>query len=230
MNGLIPQFYPGFYKGSVEVLGKNTVETLISELSRDIGIVFQNPENQLIAMNVEHEIAFGLENLGVPRDEMKKRIEKSVELTEIGHLLDKAPFELSGGEQQRVAIASVLVLEPKVLILDEPTALLDPYMAEKILTLLNKIQTEKEITIIISEHRLDLILPLVDELILMKEGSIIEHDSKEKVINGDNFQSLPINRPVIHSIFSKLKEEKLFNKNLPASIHEAINEIRNIKH
>jgi len=229
MNGLIPQFYPGFYKGSVEVLGKDTVETLISDLSRDIGMVFQNPENQLIAMTVEHEIAFGLENLGVPREEMKKKIEESIKLTEIEHLLEKAPFELSGGEQQRVAIASVLVLEPKVLILDEPTALLDPYMAEKILNLLKKIQTEKEITILISEHRLDLILPLVDELILINEGSIIEHDIKEKVINGENFEKIPLNHPVVHSIFSKLKQEKLFANNLPASIPEAIKEIIKLK-
>ena len=228
MNGLIPQFYPGFYKGSVEVLGKNTVEIPISELSRDIGIVFQNPENQLIAMNVEHEIAFGLENLAVPREDMIKRIEESIKLTEVEHLLEKAPFELSGGEQQRVAIASILVLEPKVLILDEPTALLDPYMAEKILNLLKKIQTEKEISVLISEHRLDLVLPLADELILMREGSIIEHDTKEKVINGENFQTISINRPVIHSIFSKMKEENVFRNNLPASINEAINELRNL--
>ena len=229
MNGLIPQFYPGFYKGSVQILGKDTVETPISELSTKVGIVFQNPENQLIAMNVEHEIAFGLENIGVPRDEMKERIREVVELTEIGHLLNKAPFELSGGEQQRVAIASILVLKPMILILDEPTALLDPYMAKKIINLLKKIKNDYKITIIISEHRMDLILPLVDELILMKEGQIIEHDNKEIVISGNNFQKTGLNLPTIYSLFFKLHTEGLFRDNLPASIPEAISNINKIR-
>ncbi|UCD01318.1 MAG: ABC transporter ATP-binding protein [Promethearchaeota archaeon] len=226
MNGLIPQFYSGFYKGKVEVCGKNTTEAPIANLSTEVGIVFQNPENQLIAMNVEHEIAFGLENLGVPSKEISKRIKESASLTEIEHILDKAPFELSGGEQQRVAIASILVLEPKILILDEPTALLDPYMAKKIINLLQEIRIEKKITILISEHRLDLILPFTEQLILIKRGSIIEHGSRERVINGDNFQNLRLNIPVIYSIFNKLKKENLYRKNIPSSIPEAIKSLK----
>jgi len=229
MNGLIPQFYAGFYKGSVEVKGKDTVETPISNLSTEIGIVFQNPENQLISMSVEHEIAFGMENLGVPREEMVERINEVIKLTEIEHLLDKAPFELSGGEQQRVAIASILVLEPKVLILDEPTALLDPYMAEKVINLLKKIQTEKKTTIIIAEHRMDLILPFVDEIILINDGKIVEHDTKENVINGNNFQKLNVNKPVLYSIITQLKKEKLYHNKIPTSVPEVIEYIKKIK-
>ena len=229
LNGLIPQFYAGFYKGSVEITGYDTVETSIANLSTNVGIVFQNPENQLIAMTVEQEIAFGMENLGIPRDEMIKRMDESVKLTEIEHLLDKAPFELSGGEQQRVAIASILVLKPRILILDEPTALLDPKMAKKILSLLKKIQSESNITIIISEHRMDLILPLVDEIILMKEGRIIGHDVKDNIINGDDFNKLPINHPVIFSLFNELKQENFISGKIPASIPEAIKYLRNFK-
>lgn len=223
MNGLIPQFYPGYYKGSVEVNGKDTAETPIAELSMEIGIVFQNPENQLISMNVEHEIAFGMENLGLPREEMVKRMQEVIKLTEIEHILDKAPFELSGGEQQRVAIASILALKPRILILDEPTGLLDPHMAEKIISLLKKIQNEKNTTIIISEHRMDLIIPIADEIILISNGKVLEHDTKENVINGNTFKNLNINKPVIYSIFSQLKKEKLYNNKIPASIPEAIN-------
>ncbi|MCP4761224.1 MAG: ABC transporter ATP-binding protein [archaeon] len=200
----------------------NTVETSIANLSTIVGIVFQNPENQLIAMTVENEIAFGMENLGVPRDEMVKRMEESVKLTEIEHLLHKAPFELSGGEQQRVAIASILVLKPQILILDEPTALLDPQMAQKILGLLKKIQAESNITIIISEHRMDLVLPLVDEIIIMKEGQIIGHDAKDIIINGDEFKQLAINHPVIYSIFNELKQVGLISGSIPISIPDAI--------
>ncbi|MFX1454780.1 MAG: energy-coupling factor ABC transporter ATP-binding protein [Promethearchaeota archaeon] len=228
MNGLIPQFYSGYYRGNVFINGKNTVETTIANLSTEVGIVFQNPENQLIAMNVEHEIAFGLENLGVSRKEIAQKIEESASLTEIEHLLDKAPFELSGGEQQRVAIASILVLEPKILILDEPTALLDPQMARKIILLLKEIQAEREITIIISEHRLDLLLPFADQMILMKNGCIVEHDSLDVVLNGENFQNLNLNKPVFYTIFKKLKDENLYKGSIPTSIPEVVKSLKNI--
>ena len=229
MNGLIPQFYAGYYKGHVEISGKNTNETTISELSNDIGIVFQNPENQLITMNVEHEIAFGLENLGISREIIREKIKEVVEITEIESIIDKAPFEISGGEQQRVAIASILVLEPRVIILDEPTANLDPLFARKILNLLKKIQVEKKITIIISEHRMDLILPLVDEIILMKESEILAHDTKDNIINTNTFENLNINKPKIYSIFNELKKRNRFQHDLPVSIQDAINMLKTIK-
>ncbi|MHA2009741.1 MAG: energy-coupling factor ABC transporter ATP-binding protein [Promethearchaeota archaeon] len=229
MNGLIPQFYSGFYKGKVFVDSKDTADTPIADLSTEVGIVFQNPENQLIAMNVEHEIAFGLENLGIHPKEIAKKIEESASLAEIEHILDKAPFELSGGEQQRVAIASILVLEPRVLILDEPTALLDPFMAKKIIGLIKEIQLERNITILISEHRLDLVVPLAEQMILMAKGKVVEHGTCDDVINGMNFQNLNLNRPVIYTIFNRLKEENLFRGKIPLSIPAAINSIKNLQ-
>ncbi|MFX0075292.1 MAG: energy-coupling factor ABC transporter ATP-binding protein [Candidatus Hermodarchaeota archaeon] len=229
LNGLIPQFYAGFYKGNVEISGKNTTKTTISELSNEVGIVFQNPENQLIAMNVEHEIAFGLENLGIPKEEIKEKIRVAVEMTEIESILDKAPFEISGGEQQRVAIASILVLEPSVIVLDEPTANLDPLFAGKILKLLKKIQSEKRITIIISEHRMDLILPLIDEIILMKDGEVLDHGAKDSIINTTTFENLNINKPKIYSIFNELKYRNQFEYDIPVSIQDAVKILKTTK-
>jgi energy-coupling factor transporter ATP-binding protein EcfA2 len=226
MNGLIPQFYSGFYKGRVEVNGIDTTQISIADLSTIVGIVFQTPENQLIAMNVEHEIAFGMENLGIQRKLIKEKLKEVVQLTEIENILDRAPFEISGGEQQRVAIASILALEPEVLILDEPTANLDPFFAGKILELLKKIQLEKKITIIIIEHRLDLVLPFVDEIILMKKGEILQKDEKQKVVNGPIFKNININKPLIYSIFQELKEKNLIKEHIPISVEEAINLIK----
>lgn len=228
MNGLIPQFYSGYYKGWVEVNGMNTNKTSISDLSTFVGIVFQNPENQLVSMNVEHEIAFGLENLGVPKAQIKKRIDEVVKLTGIEEILEKAPFEISGGEQQRVALASILALNPEILILDEPTSNLDPYFAETILNLLRKIHQEREITIIISEHRLDLLTAIVDEIILMDNGRIIEHGDKYDVVNSNNFEKLDINKPFVYSVFNKLKSEKIYEGNIPVSLQEALNLIKKL--
>ncbi|MBD3213743.1 MAG: ATP-binding cassette domain-containing protein [Candidatus Lokiarchaeota archaeon] len=229
MNGLIPQFYSGYYKGWVEVNGIDTTNTSIADLSTFVGIVFQNPENQLVSMNVEHEIAFGLENLGIPKDQIKQKIDEVVQLTGIENILNKAPFEISGGEQQRVALASILALNPKILILDEPTSNLDPFFASKILTLLQKIHQERDITIIISEHRLDLLISIVDEIILMNKGKIIEHGEKDEVINNTNFEQLKINKPFIHSLFTNLKSEKLFDGNIPFNLSEAARIIKRLK-
>ncbi len=219
MNGLIPQFYTGYYKGCVEVQGRETTSTSIAALSSEVGVVFQNPENQLITMNVEHELAFGLENIGISPKIIKDKIQEVVELTEIKNLLSKAPFELSGGEQQRVAIASILILEPKLIILDEPTASLDPLYAQKIISLLKKIQEEKKVTIIISEHRLDLLISLIDEIILMKEGRVLIHDSTEKVLESEVFDNLNINKPIIYSIFNQLN---VYQKSIPFSLDQAL--------
>jgi energy-coupling factor transporter ATP-binding protein EcfA2 len=223
LNGLIPQFYAGYYKGSVEIDGKNTITTPISALSTVVGIVFQNPENQLVAMNVEHEIAFGMENLGIPPNEIGKRIKEVVKITEIEDLLERAPFEISGGEKQRVAIASVLVLDPKILILDEPTANLDPFFANKIIRMLKKIQEKKNISIIISEHRMDLLVPLVDDIILMENGKLIAYDDKEIIMNSKLFQKLNINKPKIYSLFSGLEKNHLQFDKIPISLEDALN-------
>jgi len=230
MNGLIPQFYSGYYKGYVEVNGLDTTKIPISDLSTFVGIVFQNPENQLVSMNVEHEIAFGLENLGLPKNQIKQRIDDVVKLTGIESILDKAPFEISGGEQQRVAIASILALNPNILILDEPTSNLDPFFAKKILDLLHEIYQKQKLTIIIAEHRMDLLLPLVDEIILMKDGKIIEHDRKKKVVNNTNFKQMDINRPFIYSVFNQLKSKNLFKEDIPVSLPEALNLMKKINY
>ncbi|RLI12131.1 hypothetical protein DRO25_00700 [Candidatus Bathyarchaeota archaeon] len=121
-NGLIPHFYQGELKGEVFVTSLKVAEHPIYELAKHVGLVFQNPENQLFALSVEKDVAFGLENLGMAREEIRKRVDWAMKLTGIYELRERAPNELSGGQQQRVAIASVLAMQPEVIVLDEPTS------------------------------------------------------------------------------------------------------------
>jgi energy-coupling factor transporter ATP-binding protein EcfA2 len=118
-NGLIPHFYNGKLEGTIRVVGLNVVDHKIHELARHVGLVFQNPENQLFALSVEKDVAFGLENFAMPRDEMRKRVDWALQTAGISELGGRPPHELSGGQQQRVAIASVLAMQPEILVLDE---------------------------------------------------------------------------------------------------------------
>ncbi|OYT31734.1 MAG: energy-coupling factor ABC transporter ATP-binding protein [Thermofilum sp. ex4484_79] len=152
INGLIPHFYGGTLTGEAIVLGYDVSHTPTYVLARYVGMVFQNPENQLFLSSVEKELAFGLENLSIPKPEIEKRVQEVAQLMNIETLLDKAPYELSGGQQQKVAIASVLVMYPKILVLDEPTSNLDPRSAMEIIDLIFRLNKKFGITVIIIEQ------------------------------------------------------------------------------
>ena len=181
--GLIPNMYDGEYSGEVIVDGIRIKDAEIKEIAKRVGFVFQNPENQIFMFSVERDIAFGLENLGIEQEIIKERIKKIMETLSITHLAEKAPHELSDGQKQRTALAGVLAMEPKILILDEPTSLLDPKTASEFMELMNKLCKEKGISIIIVEHRLDLVLKYADRLIILSNGKIISNDKPENVFN-----------------------------------------------
>ena len=133
LNGLIPNFYQGEWTGELLVDNLSVTTQLTSELSRRVGYVFQNPENQLFALTVEKDIAFGPENLGLSREQIRQRVDEAMNVTGTLPLKDLAPYELSGGQQQRVALAGVLAMKPSVIVLDEPTSFLDPRTAEDVM-------------------------------------------------------------------------------------------------
>jgi energy-coupling factor transporter ATP-binding protein EcfA2 len=225
-NGLIPHFYNGKFYGYVKIFGKDTVYEKISELSLDVGLVFQNPENQLVALNVEREIAFGLENRGIQVNNIKKKIDEILKYLQIEHLRKRYPHELSGGEQQRVAIASILALEPSLIILDEPTATLDPLSAIGVLELLKKINSELNITVIIIEHRLDIALPYCEEIILLKDGTIFDHDTTNKVLEKDQIYEMGIAIPEYIELFQDLRKQGKFLGEIPIKLEDSINLIK----
>ncbi len=221
LNGLIPHFYAGEMEGEVVVDGINTKTVEVSDLAKTTGLVFQNPENQLIALNVERELAFAPENLGIPKEEIKERVEQVVSTLGLEAIRKKAPFDLSGGEQQRVAIGSVLTLEPKILVLDEPTANLDPTATVKLLNLVADLNKNAHMTTIITEHKTDLIVPLANRMIVMEDGKIKTDSTPQSVLSSSILEDTGVNPPRIVELYKRVIPKNQRDL-VPLTIAEAV--------
>jgi energy-coupling factor transport system ATP-binding protein len=165
INGLVPHHTGGILAGSVEVGGISTRSVRPGQLAELIGIVGQNPINGFVTDIVEDELAFSMEALNLPEETMRKRIEEVIDLLSLNQIRNRKIATLSGGEQQRVAIAAAMVLHPKILVLDEPTSALDPVAAEEVLAILQRLVHDLGITVIIAEHRLERVIGYVDSVI-----------------------------------------------------------------
>ncbi len=174
LNGLVPHFTGGRIGGAVRVDGHDPVRAGPSHMSRIVGMVFQEPESQFVVDVVEDEIAFALENAGLPRAEMHTRVTDALRQLDIEHLRSCAIHTLSGGEQQRVAIASALALRPRVLVLDEPTSQIDDESATDVLNAVAKLNRELGLTVVMSEHRLERVLPFAGRVIELRNGQIVD--------------------------------------------------------
>ncbi len=169
INGLVPHFSGGTLAGTLLVDGLQPVHASPQVMSRHVGFVFQDPETQFVVDQVEDEIAFALENNALPHQEMRIRVEEVLDLLDLAPLRNRRLDTLSGGEQQRVAIASALALRPRVLVLDEPTSQLDPKSAEDVLTTLQRLNSDLGLTVVIAEHRMERVLPFVDSVVALAE-------------------------------------------------------------
>ncbi len=172
LAGFIPYAYPGRMEGSVSIQGRNTRDYPAGGLSGIVGLVQQDPEAQLCTLTVRDEIAFGPENLCVPAEEIQERINYALQAVGALELMDRPVHTLSGGEKQRVAIASVLAMNPLLLILDEPTANLDPFCTAEVLETLKQLR-KQNISIIVIEHRLERLVSITDRLLIMQNGKIV---------------------------------------------------------
>jgi len=226
LNGLVPNFYGGEMSGDVEVAGLSVRKHSTGELSRYVGFVFQNPENQLFALSVEKDIAFGLENLCIPREEMRRRVDWAMDLVGIAHLKDRAPFELSGGQQQRVAIACVLAMQPRILVLDEPTSFLDPIAANCLFQIIKQLNFELRLTTIIVEHRLDLLSTYADRVLIMDSGRIVADGSPRSVFTSKQVESLGVGIPKVVKLHRLLKSQGLDLGDTPLSVDELADRLR----
>ena len=171
LRGLIPHNFGGVYGGEVLINGINTLEVEPGEFADQIGLVFQNAETQTVGLIVIEDLAFGLENMNIQSIEMEKRINKVSKLVDIEDLLERETYALSGGQKQRLAIGGVLAMEPDIIILDEPTAEVDPVGKEEIVRILSRLKSQKK-TIILIEHEVEAIINLADRIMVMDKGEI----------------------------------------------------------
>ncbi|MCP2034635.1 energy-coupling factor transport system ATP-binding protein [Planomicrobium sp. HSC-17F08] len=207
IRGFIPHFYKGDLEGTVRVGGKDTQETQLGQMAEQVGYVFQNPFIQVSGVkdNVFEEVAYGLENLGVPVEEIRLRVEEILKLVNIDHLRDKNPFELSGGQRQRVALASIIVMDPDILVIDEPTSQLDPVGTEQIFDII-RLMKERGKTIVLVEHKMDLIAEYADDLLVMSEGKVVMQGAVREVFGNPEYERYNIQYPHVTEVALQLQK------------------------
>ena len=186
LAGFIPHFFKGDLQGTVEVAGVDLKSTTLNEWVLNVGLVFQNPFNQISGakFTVYEEIAFGLENLGVPRPEIEARVEEALTINGIRDLADRSPYSLSGGQQQRVALTSILVMRPKVLVLDEPTSQLDPAGTREVFGLIRSL-AERGMTVVMAEHKIEWIAQFADRVVALYDGKILLNGKPDQVLSSE---------------------------------------------
>jgi energy-coupling factor transport system ATP-binding protein len=192
--GMVPRVSGGTLTGTVSVAGQAITETASPEAATLVGLVMQNPSSQMSGakFTVLEELAFGLENLGIPRTEMVSRIDRVVDLLGLGRLAGRPPFELSGGQQQMVAIGSILVMAPAVLVLDEPTSQLDPDGAALIFDALRAVKND--VTIVVVEHRVEQLAELADRVLVLDHGRITLDGAPAEVLTHPTLDDLGVMR------------------------------------
>jgi energy-coupling factor transporter ATP-binding protein EcfA2 len=224
LAGFVPHFFKGEISGSVEVAGAESHNSTLSDWVLNVGLAFQNPFNQISGAKytVFEEIAFGLENIGVPRDDMKQRVEDAMKLTGISELADRSPYSLSGGQQQRVALSSILVMQPKVLVLDEPTSQMDPIGTREVFGVV-RTMAEQGMTVIMVEHKVEWIANFADRVIALHEGQIILDGKPQEVLTSDVLIDKGFGISRYTSVARKAKEKGLWNgRDLPVTLDEAV--------
>jgi len=223
LAGFVPHFFKGELTGLVEVLGKESLDSTLSEWVLNVGLAFQNPFNQISGAKytVFEELAFGLENIGIPREEMKARVEDAMKLTGISDLAERSPYSLSGGQQQRVALTSILVMQPKVLVLDEPTSQMDSIGTREVFGVIRRM-AERGMTVVLVEHKVEWIAQFADRVIALKEGRIFLDGTPSEVLTSPLLQENGFGISRYTSVARKAKEMGLWKREeLPVTLEEA---------
>lgn len=210
LNALIPHHYTGDFYGSVKVEGQDTFDIKPDKLALKVGSVFQDIESQIVSYFVEDEILFGLENFGVPANQIEERITEALEALGISELRHREISTLSGGQKQKVVFASIIALKPDYLILDEPTGELDPASSLQIFKLLKKLNEERGITVIVAEQKIMLLCEFVKKLIVLEKGTVVHYgEIRSTLTHQREMEEAGINCPRVLTLTGKMMEEGL---------------------
>lgn len=228
IRGFIPSVYKGILTGEVRWKGKALGSYDDGEIASMIGYSFQNPFTQIsgVKETVYEEIAYGMENLGIPRDNMIKRVNELLELFHLEELREKNPFELSGGQKQRVALAAVIALDPEFIILDEPTSQLDPQSTEDVFDIIRILKNQGK-TILLVEHKIDLLAEYCDQIIIMDDGEIKMTGDTQHILTNKKVNQYGVQLPKIADFFIEAVREgyldQIDSNDIPLTIGQAQN-------
>ncbi|MFX0201800.1 MAG: energy-coupling factor ABC transporter ATP-binding protein [Candidatus Hodarchaeota archaeon] len=223
ISGIVPHIYPGEISGQVLVDGINTLETTPSDLSEKVGVVMEDPESQITATHVFAEVAFGPENLALPQEEILKLVDESLNLTALEGFEERLVHTLSGGEKQKLVMASCFAMQPDIFVLDEPTEQLDAFGAELVFSVVKSLSKRLGKTVVIASHRLDYLVPLADRIVIMNQGEIVLDDPPRKVFSEsfDLLKHLGINLPQVVTLYYELRRAGVSIQEVPLDFAEA---------
>jgi energy-coupling factor transport system ATP-binding protein len=225
--GLVPHFYKGAYGGKVLVDGMEVKNHSIADISVKVGMVFQNPFTQVTGskLTVFEEIAFGLENIGVPRSEIIERVYSVLNLLKIEQVKDRNPFDLSGGQMQRMAIASMITMKPDILVLDEPTSQLDPEGSEEVFQAIQAL-SKQGMTVMMAEHNMEKMAQYCHRVLLLDDGKLIDFDIPEKIFSREDLEDFGVTAPVYTRVCKALGVKKEGSDFYPVTLEEAERALR----
>lgn len=224
LRRFVPDFYKGELKGKITLEGKELKDYSAKEIVQKVGFVFQNPFTQIsgVKETVFEEIAFGLENLALDAEDIRKRVEETLKLLHIEELRNKNPYELSGGQGQKVALASIIAMDPEIMVIDEPTSQLDPKGTEEIFEIIDILKKEGK-TIILVEHKLELIAEYAEKVMVLDEGEMILSGNTEDVLKNKILMEKEIGIPQYAALAYKLMEEgKVQFEEIPITKEKAV--------
>jgi energy-coupling factor transport system ATP-binding protein len=229
LNGLIPHSFGGRMEGDVYVCGLNTRHTFVPDLARHVGFVLQNAESQLVGLTVEEDVSFGLENIALPRSEVALRVAAALKTVHLENYPQRSPWTLSGGQKQRLAIAAALAFQPELLVLDNPTAELDPVGKQEVMSTLGRLNHEHGVTLIVVNPELEEMLPYASRVVLMESGKVTRQGTPAEVLDStEEVERVGLRLPDIVQVASQLRARKRWTGMLPITIDDAAAGMRSL--
>ncbi|MEQ7007062.1 ATP-binding cassette domain-containing protein [Actinopolymorpha sp. B17G11] len=230
INGVVPHMLGGDLTGEVRVAGLEVADYAVREMSKIVGIVFDNPEFQMSQLTAAEEVALGLENTGTPHDEMMRAIPEELRLVGLEGMEDRPPLGLSGGQQQRLAIAAVLAMKPRVLVLDEPTSNLDPVGKEDVFDIAGRLNRDQGMTVVIAEHEVEVMAEYADRIVVLDQGRVVLNGSPHEILpQVELLDGLDLRPPQVTRAAQVLRDEHhLWNGSLPVLTEEAVGGIERV--